>query len=135
MQLERILAFPVKGTETGSDGCYPGTSLVSVRTLWCCCDAHNKREPRLAQRRSCRSVSRCVQLSLNVDLGAELPSDRVVKEYMYTRSNLRSGLTWHCRSDVWLSEEPLLQPHLSNSAAEINEEKLISFDPSQICSG
>lgn len=48
---------------------------------------------------------------------------------------MRSGLTWHCRSDVWLSEEPLLQPHLSNSTAEINEEKLISFDPSQIYSG
>lgn len=87
------------GMETVRDECYPGTSLLSVETS----DAavmHTTKEPRLAQRCSCRSVSRCVQLSLNVDLGTELPSDRVVKEYMYMRSNLCSGLTWHQRSDV-----------------------------------
>lgn len=124
MQLEHIPAFPMKGTETALDVLLSGDSLVSIRRLWSCGDAHNKREARAAR----AGESHRAHSSFNVDLGTKLPKDRVVKEYMYTRSNLCPGLTWHQRPDVCLCFSHSCQ----NSAAEINKEKFISFDPAQI---
>lgn len=63
MQLKQELASQGDG-ETGSDGCYPGTSLVSVLCFWCCHDVHKSKGPEqeraMARRRASPAVHTCL---------------------------------------------------------------------------